>query len=128
MEKSGLPSRFGRGQLTRFFAGVLRLVNAKIAHREPENQLGFIFTEDALKLAFKCSQGDGRTCSWEAIKFFAKWQLAKIERGFPMFGVGIMEGPERWFIEYIFGETSSIGIYRSPSASDFEGLRHPHFP
>ncbi|KAL9052933.1 MAG: hypothetical protein Q9206_004122 [Seirophora lacunosa] len=83
--------------------GVLDLVEQKIAQQEPELAMGFRYVERFLKLTFQCATGDLQTCSWEAIRFFAQWQLDRVERRFPFFCQGALLGPAMQRIDFRFG-------------------------
>ncbi|KAL8717241.1 MAG: hypothetical protein Q9225_005494 [Loekoesia sp. 1 TL-2023] len=104
-----------------FFRGVLDLVNANIAHQNPEHEESFRYIERFLKLAFKCGTSDTPTCSWEAVKFFAEWQLDRLAKRLPSFCRGTLKGPGQQLIEFWFGASNTLNM-RTASASDLNGI------
>lgn len=95
-------------QLEPFYQGVLDLVNHQIAQQEPELAKGFRYVERFLKLSFRCASGDMQTCSWEAVKFFAEWQLDRIGKRLPFFCQGALVGPGLQKIDFSFGLSTTM--------------------
>lgn len=115
------PIRSAIVALEPFFRDLLTYVDTQLATHVPEPRGGFIYTERLLKLSFKCVTSDTRTCSWEAIRFFAEWQLERVAGRVPTFCRGALRGPGQQLLQVRFESPGTLGtgeMRRVGSASD----------
>lgn len=105
-------------QLQPFFQELLNYVDMQVVSQRPEPRGGFIYAERFLKLSIKCATSDTRTCSWEAIRFFAEWQLERLAERTPTFCRGALRGPGQQLLQIRFESPGTLDMRRTASASD----------